>query len=126
MRFLIFIFFCGYSFAQSSKFVDCTKINADIEINFDKKEIYGSEILEFQIAKIIDTIRIDAKNINCTAIQVNGKAVKFINKTDQFLLFEGFKLGRNLVSLKYIAQPKQCVYFTGNVNDLQIWTQGQG
>lgn len=126
MKCVFFLFFFGIGFAQSIKFVDCTKINAAIEINFDKKEIYGSEILEFQISKIIDTIKIDAKNIDCMEIQINGKAVKFINKNNQFLLFEGFKLGKNVVSLQYVAQPKQCVYFTGNGNDLQIWTQGQG
>ena len=126
MKCVFFLFFFGCSFAQSNKFVDCTKINADIEINFNNKEIYGFEIMEFQIAKIIDTIRIDAKNIDCKEIYINGKAVKFINKNNQFLLFDGFKLGKNLVSLKYIAHPKQCVYFTGIGNELQIWTQGQG
>jgi aminopeptidase N len=41
-------------------------------------------------------------------------------------LFEGFKKGKNKLSFSYSAKPKQTLYFTGEGENLQIWTQGQG
>ena len=41
-------------------------------------------------------------------------------------MFEGFSIGTNTLTFNYSAQPKQTLYFIGEGDDLQIWTQGQG
>ncbi|WP_342663348.1 M1 family metallopeptidase [Flavobacterium filum] len=41
-------------------------------------------------------------------------------------LFEGFKKGKNKLTFTYKASPKQTLYFIGEAENLQIWTQGQG
>lgn len=73
-----------------------------------------------------DTIRIDAKNMAFTQVQVNSRPVAFKATAKEFLLFEGFKAGKNTLSFQYRATPKQTLYFIGQGDDLQIWTQGQG
>ncbi|MGK4568097.1 M1 family metallopeptidase [Flavobacterium sp. 3HN19-14] len=43
-------------------------------------------------------------------------------------MYGKFIPGKNKLTLKYIAKPKQTLYFTGSeaTNNLEIWTQGQG
>jgi len=41
-------------------------------------------------------------------------------------LFQGFKKGKNRLVFSYKATPKQALYFFGENDGLQIWTQGQG
>ena len=57
---------------------------------------------------------------------INGKSVKFKNSGKTLDLFEGFKKGKNKLTFSYSAKPKQTLYFTGQDENLQIWTQGQG
>ena len=59
-------------------------------------------------------------------VMINGKSVKFKNSGKTLDLFEGFKKGKNKLSFSYSAKPKQTLYFTGEGENLQIWTQGQG
>ncbi|RYG08309.1 MAG: hypothetical protein EOO07_25855 [Chitinophagaceae bacterium] len=61
-----------------------------------------------------------------TEVRINDKVCNFKNSTKELLLFEGFKKGKNTVRFEYIATPKQTMYFVGEGENLQIWTQGQG
>ena len=61
-----------------------------------------------------------------SGVMINGKSVKFKNSGKTLDLFEGLKKGKNKVSFSYSATPKQTLYFTGQDENLQIWTQGQG
>lgn len=123
--FFIFLISC-FSFAQQTTKVDFLTLNASLQPNAAEKSITGSVVYQFEVKSTIDTIRIDAKNMNFSNVAINSKAVAFKSTTKELLLFEGFKEGKNKLTFNYKATPKQTLYFIGLGDDLQIWTQGQG
>jgi aminopeptidase N len=125
-RFLFISFFTLSAFAQQYKNVDFIKCNAFIKLNSFEKSISGKIEYEFNVLHKIDTIKIDAKNVDFSRVLINGESVKFKNSGSTLDLFEGFKNGNNILTFEYLAKPKQTLYFVGEGDDLQIWTQGQG
>ena len=125
-RILLALFFINLSFGQQINNVDFIKCNAFVSPNASEKTISGSVTYEFKVKKAIDTIKIDAKSMEFSEVVINGKSVKFKNSGKTLDLFEGFKKGKNKITFSYSAKPKQTLYFTGQYENLQIWTQGQG
>jgi aminopeptidase N len=125
-RILLSLFFVSFSFAQQIDKVDFIKCEALVSPNHIEKSISGSITYEFKVKKAIDTIKIDAVNMQFTDVTINGKSVQFKNSGKKLDLFEGFKKGKNKLTFKFSAKPKQALYFTGQDEDSQIWTQGQG
>ncbi|RXR32216.1 M1 family peptidase [Flavobacterium piscinae] len=125
MRFL-FIFFYTITFAQQSQKVDFKTVHATLLPNSIEKSISGEVNYEFEVLSSIDTIAIDAIRMDFSNIKINGKSVNFKNTTKALQLFEGFKKGKNTLTFYYKANPKQTLYFIGEGENLQIWTQGQG
>ena len=125
-RILLSLFFINVSFAQQINNVDFIKCEAFVSPNASEKTISGTIAYEFKVKKAIDTIKIDAKNMEFSEVILNGKSVKFKNSGKTLDLFEGFKKGKNKLTFNYEAKPKQTLYFTGQNENLQIWTQGQG
>lgn len=125
-RILLVLFFINISFAQQIDKVNFIKCDASVSPYASEKSIYGDVVYEFKIKKAIDTIKIDAKNMEFSRVMINGKSVQFKNSGKTLDLFEGFKKGKNKLTFSYSAKPKQTLYFTGKDENLQIWTQGQG
>ncbi len=125
-RFLFIYFFTISTFAQQFKKVDFISCNAFLKPNQFEKSISGTIQYEFNVLSSIDTIKIDAINMNISNVMINGKTINFNNSALTLDLFEGFQTGKNKVSFSYSAKPKQTLYFIGEGDDLQIWTQGQG
>lgn len=125
-RILLALFFINLSFGQQIDKVDFIKCDAYLSPNESQKTISGKVIYEFKLKKAIDTIKIDAINMEFSEVAINGKSVNFQNSGKTLDLFEGFKKGKNKLRLSYSAKPKQTLYFTGKDENLQIWTQGQG
>lgn len=125
-RILLALFFISVSFAQQTDKVDFIECNALVAPNYSEKSISGTITYEFKVKKAIDTIKIDAINMEFSEVAINGKSVKFKNSGKTLNLFEGFKKGKNKITFNYSAKPKQTLYFTGQDENLQIWTQGQG
>lgn len=125
-RTLLALFFINISFAQQTDKVDFIKCDAYLSPNTSEKSIFGKVTYEFKVKKAIDTIKINAKNMEFSEVIINGKSVKFKNSGKTLDLFEGFKKGKNKLRFSYSAKPKQTLYFTGQDENLQIWTQGQG
>jgi aminopeptidase N len=127
MKGLIVFLLVGISaFAQQYKSVDFISCNAFLKPNQFEKNISGKIEYEFNILSKIDTIKIDAKNMSFDNVTINGKSVNFKKSASTLDLFEGFSIGTNTLTFNYSAQPKQTLYFIGEGDDLQIWTQGQG
>lgn len=126
MRYFLFILIGSFSFAQQTGKVDFLELNAILSPNATTKSIGGSIQYAFRVKSAIDTIKIDAKNMTFTDLRINGKEVAFKKTNTHLLLFEGFKKGKNTLTFSYSATPKQTLYFIGEGDDLQIWTQGQG
>src|SRR5574343_1474132 len=125
-RILFSLLLVCFSFAQQTDKVDFIKCDALVFPNHSEKSISGRITYEFKVKKTIDTIKIDAINMEFSGVSINGKSVKFKNSGKTLNLFEGFKKGKNKLTFSYLAKPKQTLYFTGQDENLQIWTQGQG
>jgi aminopeptidase N len=125
MRYL-FLFIFSISFAQQSQKVDFKTLNANLLPNQFEKSISGEVNYEFQVLSSIDTIAIDAIRMDFTNVKINGKTVNFKNSQKALQLFEGYKKGKNTLTFNYKTIPKQTLYFIGEGENLQIWTQGQG
>ena len=125
-RILFSLLLVSFSFAQQTDKVDFIKCDAYISPNESQKTISGKVIYEFKVKRAIDTIKIDAINMEFSEVAINGKSVNFKNSGKTLDLFEGFKNGKNKLTFSYSAKPKQTLYFTGEGENLQIWTQGQG
>jgi len=126
MRYFFILFFSFSLFSQQTEKVDFISCDALVQPNFTEKSISGKVTYEFEVLQPIDTIRIDAFNIDFTNVLINSKEIKFKSTGKALSLFEGYTKGKNTVSFSYSAKPKQTLYFTGEGEDLQIWTQGQG
>lgn len=121
-----FLFFSVLAFSQQYKTVDFTKCFVLVEPDFKDNSIGGNLQFEFIVKEKIDTICIDAKNMMFDDLKLNGKKVPFYNDGEKLKIFKSFKKGKNILMFHYTAYPKQALYFTGENEDLQIWTQGQG
>ena len=127
MRYLIFLFSL-LSFTQQIQKVDFISAKTNLSLNEKSKTISGTVKYDFNMFSKIDSIRIDAKNMEFDSVLINQKKVRFRNSKKELILFEGFKKGKNQLTFHYSAKPKQTLYFIGSKteNNLQIWTQGQG
>lgn len=124
--FYFFLLVPSLLLAQQNVKVDFKSATSNISLNFDNQFIEGSISYEFEVKSSIDTIRIDAINMNFTNVKINKKSVIFRNSGKELQLFKGFKKGKNTVTFEYTAKPKQTLYFVGEGDGKQVWTQGQG
>ena len=125
MRYLILLISI-FSYSQQKNSVDFTSVLGKIEVNTLDKSVSGEVTYYFVLNKSIDTIKIDAQNMDFSNLKINNVKVKFSNNRKQILLFDGYKYGKNQLTFNYLARPKQAMYFVGKGEQLQIWTQGQG
>ena len=125
MKYLLLLFSI-ISWSQQTTKVDFTECHAKVTPDFNLRKVAGKVVYHFKVLQPIDTIRLDAKGMNFDKVKINNKPVNFKNNQKELLLFEGFKKGNNSVSFSYTAFPKQTIYFTGQGETAQIWTQGQG
>ena len=126
MRYLYILLFSSTLFSQQISKVDFIKCKATIYPNIENKSVSGIISYDFNVNSDIDTIRIDAKKMVFQKVTINNKSVRFSNNKKELLLFEGFQKGKNTLSFTYITIPSQALYFNGEKENLQIWTQGQG
>ncbi|WKL43964.1 M1 family metallopeptidase [Flavobacterium sp. ZE23DGlu08] len=124
----LFFFISTFSFAQQTQFVDFKSVLGKITINPIEKIVSGDVDYDFDVLKSIDTIKIDAQNMEFSDLKLNGKSIKFLNTQKQLQIIFPFKKGKNNLTFQYLAKPRQTMYFIGSeANDnIQIWTQGQG
>ncbi len=125
LKYLCFLIF-SISFAQQSKAVDFKSVLGKIDVNASDKKVFGEVNYDFEVLKPIDTIKIDAQNMNFSEILLNGKAINFVTSNKQLKLIFPFKKAKYKLQFKYNCQPIQTIYFVGENDNLQIWTQGQG
>lgn len=121
-----FLFFSVLAFSQQYKSVDFIKCDAFVSPNFKEKSISGEVSYQFKVLKQIDTISIDAIRMDFTDVKINNKKVPFVYNGKHLKLYKGFNKKNNILSFHYSVKPKQALYFTGEDENLQIWTQGQG
>ncbi len=121
--------------------VDFTKANISIQINPDLREVTGKVVYDFEAMGSVDSVFLDARNIDFSGVRLNNKKVKFNNNGQTISIYKKFKKGKTYeLTLEYTANPKQTVYFISWDEDVnlsavegqtlptgrQVWTQGQG
>ena len=122
----ILLLFPCLIFAQQISKVDFKTATSNLTLNFNQKSIAGNVSYEFDVKSSMDTIRIDAIKMKFTNVKINNKIVDFKNSGKELQLFKGYKKGKNTLTFDYTATPKQTLYFVGEGDGKQIWTQGQG
>mgnify|MGYP001301561226 CR=1 FL=1 len=126
-RILLALFFINISFAQQTDKVDFISCEALLFPDASSHSITGNVTYIFEIKNEIDSIKIDAKNMIFSAINLNDNTkLKYKLTENHIILHDGLRKGLNAVTIKYSTKPKQTLYFTGEGENLQIWTQGQG
>ncbi len=113
-------------FAQQIHFVDFKTANGHLNIYPETKEVKGKVMYQFEVKKETDTISIDAVNMNFLNVLLNEKKAFYINTGKQIQFVSKFKKGKYQLSFNFEAQPKQTMYFIGEGETKQVWTQGQG
>jgi len=123
----ILLLFTTFIFAQQTKFVDFKTVSGQLSLNAKEKSVSGSIDYLFEVLKPIDTIKIDAKNMEFTNVQIDNKEVHSVNTGKELQIIGNFQKGKNHLTFKYVVKPKQALYFVTIENsEVQIWTQGQG
>jgi aminopeptidase N len=133
-RYFLLFPLCVYSsaiIAQHQDKVDFKHANVSIQINPDAKEVIGELVYEFELVGKVDSVFLDARNIDFSSIRLNNKKVKFNNNGQTISIYKKFKKGKTYtLTFEYKTKPKQTVYFVGYEDDIdgneQVWTQGQG
>lgn len=124
------LLFSLFAYTQQAKNVDFTTAHAALSFDLAKKQVTGTVKYEFDVLNKTDTIYIDARNMQFSNVTINGKKAGWAASATALKLFKGYKKGKNTVEFSYTAQPRQTMYFIGQVgwigSEIQIWTQGQG
>jgi len=123
----ILLFITSFVFAQQTQFVDFKSVSGQLKLNPKEKVVSGLVDYQFEVLKPIDTIRIDAKNMEFSEVKIDHKKVVFLNTGKELQIINNFQKGINNLTFEYSVKPKQALYFVEIENsDMQIWTQGQG
>jgi aminopeptidase N len=112
--------------AQQTAKVDFKSLDAEISVNASDKSVAGKLTYQFDVRSKVDTVYIDAVNMTFSNVALNGKSIAVKSSPKALKLYGKLKKGKNSVTFNYLAKPKQTLYFTGEGDKQQIWTQGQG
>ncbi len=136
---LFFVAFTSIALAQENRNLnqglnlDFLQLDAEVSIFPKTKTVSGNTLFKVQILNHIDSLFIDAKNMEFSEVLVNNKKVKFSNDGSRIWIKNQFKAGNNYaISLAYSAKPNRAMYFINwdAPKELsvtrQVWTQGQG
>ncbi len=115
-----------YCFQVSAQNIDFKTLDAHLIFDASTQKVKGNLTFQFLILNNVDTLKIDAKNMQFSGLKLNKKSTNFHATAQHLLLYGGFKKGKNTLTFSYEAQPKQALYFIGKDKNAQIWTQGQG
>jgi aminopeptidase N len=128
---LLILGITSFTYGQHQDRVDFITASVYIKPEPLKRQINGSVVYRFDVKKNVDSIFLNANNMSFTKVELDGKPVNYL-KTEKTLTIEKkFKKGQShKLSIEYVTEPKQTVYFIGWEDDIegneQIWTQGQG
>lgn len=132
MRFWVILFFFWISMvsAQSQIGVDFKRIDAEILVSPESNELSVQATYEFELKSKVDSFYLDAIDITVLFASLNRKEISISNSGKKISFAAPTTLGDHKLYIRYLARPKQTVYFNEykNENSLgyQVWTQGQG
>ncbi len=126
---IILLHFLGAT-AQHQDKVNFTQAKVELYVDAPKKKIIGRVNYRLRMLQHLDTVFLDAQNLEISSVLLNNKKVKYLNNGKNIVVYNRFRKNRNYtLEITYTAKPKQTVYFIGWNNkstNNQVWTQGQG
>jgi aminopeptidase N len=127
----VFLAVVHLSSAQHQDKVDFVHGTLSINLKPLDKAIKGRANYKLKVLQDVDSIFLDAKNMEFSSVLLNGKKVKNYNNGKIITIKNRFKKGKDYsIELNYSCTPKQTVYFLGWDDTIegneQVWTQGQG
>lgn len=126
----ICLFLVGFVNAQQTDYVDFLRIEAGLRFVPDSSKVLGIGTYTFKILKAVDSVFIDAKNINFNEVLLLDETLNdfsFSYQNNKLWLKYPFKKGNDYeLFIDYDAAPKKALYVVNRKGDYQIWTQGQG
>ncbi|MDE3740595.1 M1 family metallopeptidase [Maribacter polysaccharolyticus] len=140
-RYVFVVIFClifSEVCAQHQEKVDFLHAEVNVRPNALEKTIDGRVDYKFKVLEHVDSVFLDAENIDFNAVLLNHRKVRYKISDTTVTIHKKLKKNRNYdLTLEYSAKPKQTVYFLGWDDDVdgrkrtlpadgQIWTQGQG
>ena len=130
MRYYLLLLFTFFSYivnAQQTGVVDFEKAEVNITVQTEDKSIFGLVTYYFNVLKPIDSLYVDAKNIEFEDVSVNGSKVEFSLTSNHLIIKKKLDVSlNNELSLSYKSKPKKAMYFVEKEEYTQVWTQGQG
>ncbi|MDH7914364.1 M1 family metallopeptidase [Winogradskyella sp. SYSU M77433] len=124
---IFFIFLSSLSFAQQTDYVDFTHGMVKLEVVPDSNSISGMVAYKFDIKKPVDSIFVDAENLDIADVFLNNEPIAFNQLKDKVVIKNQFSTSKdNDVLILYSAKPKKAMYFVNRGEHKQVWTQGQG
>ena len=103
----LFLFISSFIFAQQTQSIDFVSVLGKIAINPLIKFFSGAVNYDFVVLKPIDTIKIDAQNMDFSELKLNGKNINYQNTGKELQVIFPFKKGKNSLTFHYNASPKQ-------------------
>lgn len=128
---VLIILFSVFVNAQQQKKVDFLTAKINITPKPLVKQVKGSVLYTFEVLEKVDSVFLDAQNIDFHKVLLNGKKARYTTNGKTIVLQKHFKKGNTYeLLLDYTTKPKQTVYFIdwpeSTTASGQIWTQGQG
>lgn len=122
----------GPEFPQT-EFVDFKTLTGDITIDPVEQRVSGIVNFTFDVLAAIDSIYIDARNMEFGDVRLNNSSVEIRNDNSKIWIKSSFlPSAENKLSFSYKAKPRQTMYFINwkapdeSHISRQVWTQGQG
>ncbi len=129
---IAFLLILRMSYAQQTQVVDFKKAHALLNVEADSLRISGQVSYQFKILKAVDSVYLDAVDMNFNKVEILQDSVKLesashANLKDKIVFKYPFQKNKDYtVRFKYEAKPKKALYFLKREKEPQIWTQGQG
>ncbi|TMM57185.1 M1 family metallopeptidase [Maribacter algarum] len=129
--FLFLVFFGWMANAQHQDKVDFIRGEAFIKPYGGLYKITGSITYDFKVLESVDSVFIDAKNMDFLFINLNKKNKKYAYDGKKLIIKNRFKKGSShQLAIRFQANPTQTLYHVGFDDKIkgneQVWTQGQG
>lgn len=118
-----------FAYGQQFENVDFTHLKADLSFDVDSSRVIGIVDYQFKVLKPIDSVFVDAIQMNFNAVLLNNEKVTFKNDGKKLIVYSQFQTDKPYqLQFAYNVIPKKALYFVGWKNEApnQIWTQGQG
>lgn len=127
---IVFLLFGFLGYTQQTDYVDFKTVHAKLYAVPEYQQIAGLVQYNFKILKSVDSVFIDAINMEFENVFLNNETISFSNDGKKVGFKHDFKMDSSYqLSINYKANPKKAMYFIDWENkngNMQIWTQGQG